>query len=138
MAIVRSGLSGALLTGLPSIDLEHASLVVQLNRLIDNPAIHPATDGFSEILGRLGAQISEHFDSEESILKGCGMPADEVERHVQAHTEILEQYAQMNCDLMDGKPLDRTVAILMIKNWVLDHIAHFDSRIAAFATAKAQ
>lgn len=138
MALVRSGLAGALLTGLPSIDLEHASLVAQLNRLIDNPAILPATDGFSEILGRIGAQISEHFDSEENLLKGCGMPADEVERHVQAHTEILEQYAQMNCDLMDGKPLDRTQAILLIKNWVLDHIAHFDTRIANYALAKTQ
>jgi len=138
MALIRSGLAGALLTGLPSIDLEHASLVAQLNRLIDDPAIHPAADGFSEIMGRIGMQISEHFDSEESILKDCGMPADAVERHVQAHTEILEQYAQMNCDLMDGKPLDRTEAIRLVKNWVLDHIIHFDSEIAAYAPGKAR
>jgi len=44
----------------------------------------------------------------------------------------------MNCDLMDGKPLDRTEAIRLVKNWVLDHIIHFDSEIAAYAPGKAR
>ena len=121
-----------MLTGVPSIDREHDALLVQLNRLLDNPQTQPASDSFSEVLSCLGTQIVAHFDSEENILKSCGMPAEEVAAHVRAHTEILEQYARMNCDLMDGKAPTRPEALCTVKNWIIDHLWQYDSKIAGY------
>ncbi len=130
--IFRVDIDPSLLTGVHSIDREHYALIVQLNRLLDNPLAGPASESFAEILSLLGPQISSHFDSEEDVLRSCGMPADEVAEHVEAHTEILEQYAQMNCDLMEGKPLTRSAALREVKSWIVDHLRNYDSRIKLY------
>jgi hemerythrin-like metal-binding protein len=121
-----------MLIGVQSIDREHSSLITQLNRLIENPKAEPASESFVDVLSHLGPQISAHFDSEEGVLKSCGMPAHEVAEHVEAHTAILEQYAQMNCDLMEGKTLGRSQALIEIKGWIIDHLHRYDSRIKLY------
>jgi hemerythrin len=55
-----------------------------------------------------------------------------VAEHVEAHTAILEQYAQMNCDLMEGKTLGRSQALLEVKGWIIDHLHRYDSRIKLY------
>jgi hemerythrin len=122
----------SMLIGVQSIDREHSALITQLNRLIENPKAEPASESFAEVLSHLGPQISAHFDSEEGVLKSCGMPASEVAEHVEAHTEILEQYAQMNCDLMEGKVLARADALRTVKGWIIDHLRDYDSRIREY------
>jgi hemerythrin-like metal-binding protein len=121
-----------MLIGVQSIDKEHYTLLTQLNRLIENPLAEPASESFAEVLSQLGPQICAHFDSEERVLRSCGMPADEVAEHVEAHTEILEQYAKMNCDLMEGKTLARTEALREVKGWIIDHLRRYDSRIKLY------
>lgn len=121
-----------MLIGVPSIDREHYALITQINRLIENPLTEPASETFADVLSQIGPQIRFHFDSEEGLLKSCGMPADEVAEHVEAHTEILEQYALMNCDLMEGKPLTRSQALLQVKGWIIDHLRRYDSRIRQY------
>jgi len=125
----RSGLDPALLTGVPLIDDEHLALVGQLDALEGNEQAHPRSEVFSEILSRLGAQISKHFDDEEVVLNVVGMPADLIAGHVQAHIDILDQYTRLNLDLMRGEPLDRSDVLLMIKGWIIDHVLDFDIRI---------
>jgi hemerythrin len=122
----------SMLIGVHSIDKEHYALLTQLNRLIENPKAEPASETFAEVLSHLGPQISAHFDSEERVLKSCGMPANEVAEHVEAHTEILEQYARMNCDLMEGKTLARSDALREVKGWIIDHLRRYDSRIKLY------
>jgi hemerythrin-like metal-binding protein len=122
----------SMLIGVQSIDKEHYALLTQLNRLIENPLAEPASESFAEVLSQLGPQICAHFDSEERVLRSCGMPADEVAEHVEAHTEILEQYAQMNCDLMEGKALARSEAMREVKGWIIDHLRNYDSRIKLY------
>jgi hemerythrin-like metal-binding protein len=121
-----------MLIGVQSIDREHCALLAQLNRLIENPLAEPASESFAEVLSQLGPQISAHFDNEEGILNSCGMPAGEVAEHVEAHTEILEQYAQMNCNLMEGKALARVEALREVKGWIIDHLRRYDSQIKQY------
>lgn len=122
----------SMLIGVQSIDREHAALITQLNRLIENPKAEPASESFADILSHIGPAISAHFDSEEDVLKSIGIPAHELAEHIEAHTEILEQYAQMNCDLMEGKPLSRSDALLTVKGWIIDHLRDYDSRIREY------
>lgn len=129
---LRIDIDPSMLVGVQSIDREHSALITQLNRLIENPQAIPESEPFADVLSHLGPQISAHFDSEEGVLKSIGMPPHELAEHVEAHTEILEQYAQMNCDLMEGKALARSDALLMIKGWIIDHLRRYDSRIKKY------
>lgn len=128
----QSDLASLTLIGAASIDKEHQALFAQLDRLHGNPSAHPGTEAFLEVFSRLGRQIRAHFDSEEAILKSCGMSTDEVVEHVQAHDEILEQYARLNLDLMEGKALARPEILQMIRHWIIDHQMRHDIRITEY------
>lgn len=119
----------AIRIGLPVIDGEHVALVRQLDQLSADGDAHPGGDAFSEVLSRLGRQINAHFDSEEEILRTCGMPPQLVLEHINAHTEILEQYARLNLDLMAGKLHTRDEALGLVRRWIVDHVLTHDIKI---------
>ncbi len=127
----------SLRVGVPSIDREHLDLVAHLDRLQADADANPGTDAFSEVLSHLGRQINAHFDSEEVILRDCGMPAQSVLGHMRAHTEILDQYARLNLELMHGKPVSREEALVMIREWIVEHVLNHDMKIAEYASATA-
>ena len=117
------------LLGLPEIDSQHLALFTLFDRLIGKPHSHPVAEPFSEILSQLGRQIADHFDSEESLLKACGMPRDELAEHLAAHEKILEEYSQLNLDLMAGKAIGQQSILEMVRRWIVDHIHQYDFRI---------
>ncbi|MBI5900826.1 MAG: hemerythrin family protein [Rhodocyclales bacterium] len=121
--------------GVKSIDREHAALFDQLDRLQGNPGVHPGSEAFTELLSRLGRQIDAHFKSEEEILRTCGMPEEVVREHFQAHTAILDEYARLNLDMMDGGELSREDALRLIRNWIVQHVLSHDVKIVDFVTA---
>jgi hemerythrin-like metal-binding protein len=131
----QPNLPPSLRIGVPSIDKEHHALVSQLDRLNDSPDAHPRSEVFLDILHQLGDAIGAHFDHEEAYLKSCGMPVHEVTEHVQAHTEILDQYVRLNLDLMEGKPVVYAEVLLMIKRWIIDHLMRHDLRIRSYVRA---
>ena len=124
-------LETSLRIGLPAIDREHHALLLRLNRLIENPQL-PASESFIDVLTHLGGEIDAHFRSEEKVLDACGMPAAEVEMHVKAHTEILEQYTELNFGLMTGKNFSRPDVLMMIHHWIIGHLLQHDLRIRDF------
>ncbi len=122
----------AIRIGLPVIDREHVTLVRQLDQLNADKDAHPGSEAFSEILSQLGRQINAHFDTEEEILRGCGMPSQVVLEHVQAHTEIIEQYARLNLDLMNGKHHSREEALGLVRRWIVDHVLTHDVKLSGY------
>lgn len=127
-------LDQALLLGLPEIDSQHRDLFAQLDRLIGKPQAQPLAEPFSEILSQLGRQIDAHFVSEESILQRCGMPREELDEHMSAHEEILEQYTRLNLDLMTGKEIGQQSILRMVRGWIVDHVLQYDSRIRQYVS----
>lgn len=122
----------SLLLGVPSIDREHLALLAYLDRLLINEQALPGSEAFSEVLGRLGPQISSHFENEEGYMRNCGMPPEEVAAHVAAHHQILEQYVQLNYDLMKGRVPTRADALQMIRTWIVDHVRQHDLHIRKY------
>lgn len=118
--------------GNTQIDQEHAALVDHLDRLQADPKLHPASEVFTDLMSRIGRQINAHFDSEEEILRTCGMPDEVVVEHVMAHTEILDQYARLNLDMMNGNEFSREEALALIRHWIVEHVLHHDVKISAF------
>lgn len=43
--------------------------------------------------------------------------------------QILEQYAQLNYDLMRGKVRDKVSVLVMVKDWVVTHVIRYDLKI---------
>lgn len=125
----------SLLIGEASIDREHGELFSQLNRLIEQPHAQPESEAFLDILIRLGEQISAHFHSEEQIIRSCGMPDHEVDQHIRAHTEILEQYFEMNFALMKGNTPHRSEFLLMVRRWIVEHLVLHDLKLTAYLPA---
>lgn len=125
-------LLSSLLIGVPSIDQEHEALVTQLNSLVSDSG--PALDSarFSECLSQLGGQITSHFSNEEAFFKSVGMPESEVSSHVQAHTEIIDQYILLNLGLMQGQSFVRADVLRMIKDWIIGHVVRFDLNIKRY------
>jgi hemerythrin len=125
-------LDRSMLIGVPSIDDEHRALFSRLNLLIDKPDALPESEDFCDILSRLGIEIDAHFHSEERVFTSCGMPDDEVADHIHAHTEILEQYTELNLELMQGRRFARSEVLLMIRDWIIDHLLTYDLRIRKY------
>jgi hemerythrin-like metal-binding protein len=121
--------------GVPSIDSEHFHLVMLLDCLILGPTETSQAERFSEVLHALGQQIAHHFNSEEMFFRSCGMPYHEVSAHIQAHDAILEQYAQLNMDMMANEAQALSGAARMIKQWILGHLLEHDVKIRQYVAA---
>lgn len=124
-----SSVPSALQIGLPSIDAEHGILLESLRRLRLAPAGEARSEPFLEVISQLGQQLIQHFGNEEKHLKNCGMPATDVNSHFHAHNTILEQYAQLQDDLMAGKNIEQSTVLTMIQHWITTHVTTHDLKI---------
>jgi len=127
--MTSSTVPSALQTGLPSIDAEHGILMESLRRLHLAPAGEARSEPFLEVISQLGQQLIQHFDNEEKVLNNCNMPAADVHSHFRAHNAILEQYAQLQDDLMAGRNLDQPTILSMIQHWITTHVTTHDLKI---------
>lgn len=121
--------------GVPSIDREHLELVTLLDNLTNDPSVHLESESFSELISRLGNLVNGHFSNEETFLRSCGMPLDEVAAHVEAHHEILYQYAQLNYARIGNNDLALSKVTKMVNEWIVAHLLNYDVKIRRYAPA---
>jgi hemerythrin-like metal-binding protein len=114
-----------LLIGEASIDNEHRRLFELLRCLKAMPGAAPNSTEFTDVLCRLIIDLPAHFRTEEKIIRSCGMPAAQVQEHLEAHLEIVRQFAELNLELMYRNPL-RADVLRMIGDWVINHITRHD------------
>jgi len=123
----------SLAVGIPAIDREHAGLLAEFERLIGPPAVHLDSETFSEVISRLWHQLAAHFKNEEQILASCGLPPETVAVHRQAHWHILEQYTELQFDLMSSSRLDQAEVLSMLRTWLVDHLVAHDLKLRPYA-----
>ncbi len=111
--------------GVASIDNEHHRLFELLSRLKAMPGAAPNSNEFTAVLCRLGIELPAHFRTEEAFIRSCGMPIAQVQEHLEAHIEIICQFAELNLELMYHNPL-RADVLQMIGDWVTNHIRLHD------------
>jgi 23S rRNA (guanosine2251-2'-O)-methyltransferase len=126
----------SLRVGVPSIDREHLDLVAHLDRLQCQSRCEP---GNGCVFG--GSQSPGPADQCAFRQRGSDPPrlrharADRARDHIRAHTEILDQYARLNLELMHGKAVSREEALVMIREWIVEHVLNHDMKIAEYASA---
>lgn len=115
-----------ILLGIAPLDAQHNQLDRLLQRLLEWPGAAASDEHVVDILSLLGQQLIDHFEAEERHMHAQGMAPHEIERHRIAHNQILDQYAQLNLDTVQGRP--RTAAEIgeRVKVWVRDHLHTFD------------
>ncbi|MEI7430830.1 MAG: response regulator [Betaproteobacteria bacterium] len=122
-------INSSLLIGLPLIDGEHAELFNQLDMISGMTEIITRGNDFLNALDQLGAQLKAHFTNEERVLKSLNMPIDMVVKHVNSHIQILEDFAHLQLDLMQGNVPSRPELLQMVKAWIIDHVNDYDLEI---------
>lgn len=118
-----------LAVGIPSIDAEHRQLINELNRLARAPQGSATSEPFSENISRIGQIIIEHFQNEEEILGKHGLDHEEIVRHINAHNRIVEQFTQLQFDLMSGKAVKCEEVLAMIRSWIVTHLVSYDLKL---------
>ena len=124
----------ALRIGNAIIDDEHAALFRSLEKLLAIARSQPieASEEFSEVFSQIGRQLSQHFCHEEAMFKSSGMPEEDVADHVRAHSQIMEQFSKLNFDLMQGTKIENAGFALMVQQWIVNHLVHYDLKLRPF------
>ena len=122
--------------GDPLIDEEHRRLFRLMHKLRQFSSSADKEEAFGDLLSQLGLMIFNHFHNEEIIIKSLPLPPSDIEAHIQAHKSIIERYAMLSLELMQGKPIDRGEALLMVQDWVLNHLHAHDLKLRPFIKAR--
>lgn len=128
--------SGGLAVGVPSIDEQHALLFRVANRLLAHPEARAHDEAVVDILTDLGKFIVLHFQTEETCMRQLGMPAHEIEAHVQAHNRILDQYADLNMSAVRGRHHSAGEIYDQVRVWLSDHLQADDLKIKNFVATR--
>lgn len=109
------------------IDSQHRVFVLLLNKLAINVARGTNREYLFRVLNELKKYAEFHFLSEENLMYECQYPG--IKAHEQIHSGIL---VDLNL-LLERVAQDRAYpeeVVNFIKNWIFNHIAHEDKRIA--------
>ena len=115
--------------GDPLIDSEHRALLRALGEITIASDTPEGRRDFYDVLSQFGGALSSHFEHEEALMRSIAMPDAAYAAHVQAHETIVEQYAVLNIDLMQGRQAPRNSVRQLVRQWILDHIIHHDLAI---------
>ena len=115
--------------GDPLIDSEHRALLRALGEITIASDTPEGRRDFFDVLSQFGGALSSHFEHEEALMRSIAMPDAAYAAHVQAHETIVEQYAVLNIDLMQGRQAPRNSVRQLVRQWILDHIIHHDLAI---------
>ena len=118
--------------GDPQIDREHRALIICLRKLIKAARQSGRNPEFHELLSTFGLALMEHFDHEAQLMEKLGMPDELLQPHLQAHQEIIEQYAALNFALMTESAPCWTKTLKQFHSWVCGHIRAHDLKIRPF------
>jgi hemerythrin len=112
--------------GLPVIDAQHRMLTELVDKLIARPKAKIDSEQASEIFFKVSRLVEIHFETEEGMMRHCGVPADLFERHRQAHNRILDECAQISVQVMAGRSMTVAEVFPMLRNMIVGHIVEYD------------
>lgn len=119
--------------GIPVIDEQHEMLCKLVGRLLEHPEALGNNVLVVDVLTDLGKFLILHFKTEEEFMRQLDLPAEEFEAHLRAHSEILDQYAELNMAIAQGKRHTAGDIFEMTRQWLAGHQHRFDLRLADYA-----
>lgn len=124
-------------TGIASIDEQHKTLIVLINRLV-NTLVHNEAPAVNEAFAELAAYADYHFAAEEKVWAEHLQDDAWVSAHQKNHTSFLPQVLAIK-DQNPDKPLHDVVEdiVRFLIRWLAFHIIDEDKRLAIAIQAMA-
>jgi hemerythrin len=108
--------------GIEPFDREHRDLLEAINRLYALTLEPQGPTAFAAAVDRLIHITEEHFTHEETVLRHHG--CTNLGMHQREHDELLDDITALR--LLDNDPGEVAGMLEMLRDWLLDHIVHFD------------
>lgn len=126
-----------LLLGNQMIDHQHQALLQSFARLSAVSERDHTDETLSDILSELTRQIHHHFQTEEELMASLNLPDDLARLHHAAHSQILEEVAQIHIEAMGGRKYSFPEIIHTVDLWVQQHLIQFDLSLKPYIAALA-
>jgi hemerythrin-like metal-binding protein len=123
----------SLTIGIPMIDEQHRMILILFNRFTHHMTESLHSEAAIDYLTEMGKIFALHFEAEEAVLKKLGMAAEALEKHTRKHTEILQEYADLNLQVMESEGAKVKDILDTVKAWVVDHVVDYDLDIRKYA-----
>ena len=120
--------------GVMKMDLQHQHLIRIFNTLVDNALADPLSEKVSEALAALVEYASEHFKSEEQLLRDHAHP--DLEEQITEHKAFRRQAAEF-C-LLASQEDEKVIHDLInyLHDWWIIHILEKDKKYATLLEEK--
>jgi len=126
---MKNTISGAIKTGIESIDKQHEEFAEIINKLNSEPKNQDETWG---IFIAIENYIRNHFSEEERYMKSLNY--SEYNSHKSLHTKFIEEYKEISGEITSYESVDELLPSLknFIENWVKNHYNDADKKFASF------
>jgi len=122
----------ALETGNATIDAQHKTLFSLVNQLHDAAIEGRTEQAVTEVLGRLVLYVETHFAEEQRLMARSGYPVDELVSHVEAHTALTAQTAEIVARQRRGELTTVLPVAEFLVEWLRTHIRQVDKRFVDY------
>lgn len=112
--------------GLPVIDEQHRALTALVDKLMATPTAKVDSEQAGDVFFKIGRLLEIHFETEETLMKHYGVPADWFEAHREEHTRILNECADINLQVMAGRTLTVADIFPLLRELIIGHIVRYD------------
>ena len=121
-----------LVTGVDTIDRQHAALITIINHLLASAQEGEGKNQLQNIIFFLNGYVETHFGEEEKYMQKYNYP--EYEYHFQQHQYFRRFVNDLNNKIYMEKvdPMLHIKAIKVIKDWLINHVTKVDMLLADF------
>lgn len=115
-------------TGIASVDYEHRNMIVTINDLHGDTAIHRDKPAVESVLGEIHAGISAHFALEEKVMREMGYPA--YAAHKSEHEALLDEISAVLAQVRNDPDFDYQDSLReTLRHWFGDHFKNADAKL---------
>jgi len=122
--------------GVEILDDDHKKLLDMFNGLLQSGVAAKDRDGLSGLLNGLRDYTNVHFAREEELMERQGYP--DLDAHKAAHRYFVDEVQKLYQDYDESNAMMlRIDLILLLKEWLIEHIQSVDMRYKPFMAAAA-
>ena len=118
--------------GIPLVDNQHKRLVEMTNMLHEACILNSeaALIQFNETASEMVLYVNQHFTTEEQLMERTNFPG--LAEHKKMHAEFVKELLTDVEAVKSGKKLIPNNFVKFLRDWVLSHIAIYDSKLGAY------
>jgi hemerythrin-like metal-binding protein len=122
--------------GISFMDEQHYRLVELANELYESlfADADEKLETFKECMSAAVSYVKVHFSAEEELMRAVGYP--QFADHKGAHEEFVRRVLQAGLRFEKGDPQVGRQFVFFLRDWLLEHIAVVDKRLASYAKSK--